>query len=150
MARHPLHEWACWLDHQTRVVKEKVGGKCEKVIHLAAVPAWTVPWVNKSPSLEISVGTLSSFLSEKKFHILVKNVLRSTCNCQKPNCRQKSIWQNPLTALIQFLKEISCWKVTEKPSYCTWRLGVSKLSVLRESPCLMFLLSMPFNQWINK
>lgn len=71
---------------------------------------------------------------KKKIHIPVKNVLPSTRNCQKPNCRQNPSDKNPLTALIQFLKEISGWKVTEKPTYFTLKPGVSKLSVLRGSP----------------
>ena len=77
----------------------------------------TLPWINKSPSLENPAGISSSFLSgkKKKIHIPVKNVLPSIRNCQKPNCRQNPSDKNPLTALIQFLKEISGWKVTEKP-----------------------------------
>lgn len=53
----------------------------------------------------------------------MKNVLPSACNCQKPNCRQNPSDKNPLTALIQFLNEISCWKVTEKPSTAHCSLG---------------------------
>lgn len=143
-----------FVDQTTRQgwLRGRLAGKCEKVIHLTAGLAWTWPWINKSPSLENPAGILSSFLSgkKKKIHIPVKNVLPSTHNCQKPNCRQNPSDKNPLTALIQFLKEISGWKVTEKPTYCTLQPGVSKLSLLRGSPYLMPLPSRPFNQWINK
>lgn len=145
-----LHE--CTSDTSIRQGwwKGRLAEECEKIVHLAAVPAWTVPCINRRPSLEIAAGTFSSFLSGKKIPILRKNVLPSTRNSQKPNCRQNPSDKNPLTALIQLLKEISCWKVTEKPTYCTLQPGVSKLSLLRESPYLMPLPSKPFNQWINK
>lgn len=46
----------------------------------------------------------------------------------------KSVSHNPLAALIQLLKEISCGKVTEKPASGTLQRGVPRL-LLRESPC---------------
>lgn len=152
MERDPLHKNICWPDHQTRVVTEEVGWEVWE-----SHPPYSCPGLNMTMDKQESLSRESCwhlvfipFWKKKKIHIPVKNVLPSTRNCQKPNCRQNPSDKNPLTALIQFLKEISGWKVTEKPAYCTLQPGVSKLSLLRGSPYLMPLPSRPFNQWINK
>lgn len=138
---------------QTRVVK-RTGREVWESRPIAAVPARTVPRTHEGPSLEICAGNLSSFLSgnkkKKKNSYLYEECIAFYMQLPKTQLWAKSIWQNPLAALIQFLKEISCWKVTEKPSSCAPRLGDSKLSLLRGSPCLMPLPSVLSNQWINK
>lgn len=127
-----------FVDQTTRQgwLRRRLAGKCEKVIHLTAVLAWTWPWINKSPSLENPAGILSSFLSgeKKKNSYPCEECIAFNTQLPKPNCRQNPSDKNPLTALIQFLKEISGWKVTEKPAYFTLQPGVSKLSLLRGSP----------------